>query len=333
MNTIYLVTYAIFQIPSTSLLTIAPPKYVFVAANVSWSVLTLITFRMQHVYQIFILNAFEGAFSAVAYVGAHFIYGSWYKKSELSTRAAIFCCFGHLGSMAGGWIQAGLLATANGKGGLPAWRWIFIIVSVITVPVAIFGECQLPGSEKPRPAWVFLLTFLCSGFRLVRDSESPGPQKCVVPEQERAGPGYQQTGQSQDTDMGPECLPPRPAQLAVLHAALHFHALLSLRAVPSEQRHGSLDEITRILCHPTEQLPHSHLRHGYHWHCFLLPRLRQDPVPLAAFLGHCPHVRRGARYSSRKQRRRCPFLRLLPPRYHLRSTSPLVFVDGRCHGA
>lgn len=140
MNTIYLVTYAVFQIPSTSLLTIAPPKYVFVAANVSWSVMTLITYRMQHVYQIFILNAFEGAFSAVAYVGAHFIYGSWYKKSELSTRAAVFCCFGHLGSMAGGWIQAGLLESANGKGGLPAWRWIFIIVSLITIPVAIFGK-------------------------------------------------------------------------------------------------------------------------------------------------------------------------------------------------
>lgn len=42
--------------------------------------------------------------------------------------------------MAGGWIQAALLATANGKGGLPAWRWIFIIVSVITIPVAIFGK-------------------------------------------------------------------------------------------------------------------------------------------------------------------------------------------------
>lgn len=66
MSTIYLVFYAVFQIPSTSLLTLAKPKYVFVAANVSWSVLTLITFRMQHVYQLFILNGFEGAFSAIA---------------------------------------------------------------------------------------------------------------------------------------------------------------------------------------------------------------------------------------------------------------------------
>ena len=73
-------------------------------------------------------------------VGAHFILGSWYKRSELGIRAAVFCVFGHIGTMAGGWIQAGLLATLAGKGGLPAWKWIFIIVSVMTVPVALFGE-------------------------------------------------------------------------------------------------------------------------------------------------------------------------------------------------
>lgn len=140
MITIYMVFYAVFQIPSTSLLTLARPKYVFVAANVAWSVLTLLTFRMQNVYQLFVLSGFEGAFSAVAYVGAHFIYGSWYKKSELSTRAAIFCCFGHTGSIAGGWIQAGLLSAFDGRGGLPAWRWVFVVVSVITIPVAALGR-------------------------------------------------------------------------------------------------------------------------------------------------------------------------------------------------
>ncbi|KAH6645150.1 pantothenate transporter [Truncatella angustata] len=153
MSTIYLVFYAVFQIPSTSLLTLARPKYVFVAANVTWSVLTLITFRMQHVYQLFILNGFEGAFSAIAYVGAHFIYGSWYKKSELSTRAAIFCCFGHLGSIAGGWIQAGLITSLDGKGGLPAWRWVFVIVSVITIPVAALGWVVIPNLPIHKSAW------------------------------------------------------------------------------------------------------------------------------------------------------------------------------------
>ena len=66
LNTAYLVVYAVCQMPGTSLLTIAPPKYVFVSANVTWSVLTLITFKMNHVWQIILLNAFEGGFSAIA---------------------------------------------------------------------------------------------------------------------------------------------------------------------------------------------------------------------------------------------------------------------------
>lgn len=70
------------------------------------------------------------------------------KKSELGTRTAVFCIFGHLGTMAGGWIQAGLLQTLAGNGGLPAWKWIFIIVSVMTLPVAFFGAFHVKLKRK-----------------------------------------------------------------------------------------------------------------------------------------------------------------------------------------
>ncbi|RAL00168.1 pantothenate transporter [Aspergillus ibericus CBS 121593] len=153
MNTAYLVVYAVFQMPGTSLLTVVRPKYVFVAANVTWSILTLITYKMTRAWQVILLNAIEGGFSAVAYVGAQFILGSWYKKSELGIRAAVFCVLGQLGTMSGSWIQAGLLATLAGKGGLPAWKWIFIIVSVMTVPVALFGWIFIPDLPSHRAAW------------------------------------------------------------------------------------------------------------------------------------------------------------------------------------
>ncbi|OKL62733.1 hypothetical protein UA08_01137 [Talaromyces atroroseus] len=153
MNTAYLVVYAVCQMPGTSLLTIARPKYVFVAANVTWSVLTLITYKTNRAWQVILLNAIEGGFSAIAYVGAQFILASWYKNSELGTRAAVFCVFGQFGSMAGGWIQAGLLTTLAGKDGLPAWKWIFIIVSVMTIPVALFGWIFIPDLPAHRTAW------------------------------------------------------------------------------------------------------------------------------------------------------------------------------------
>ena len=66
MSTVFLVFYAVCQVPSTALLTLARPRHVFVAANTVWSVCTLITFRVDRVWQVLVLNGFEGAFSAIA---------------------------------------------------------------------------------------------------------------------------------------------------------------------------------------------------------------------------------------------------------------------------
>lgn len=66
MSTAYLVVYAVCQMPGTSLLTIVRPKYVFVTANLTWSILTLITYKMTHAWQVILLNAIEGGFSAIA---------------------------------------------------------------------------------------------------------------------------------------------------------------------------------------------------------------------------------------------------------------------------
>jgi ACS family pantothenate transporter-like MFS transporter len=66
MNTAYLVVYAVCQMPGTSLLTIARPKYVFVTANLTWSILTLVTYKTTAAWQVILLNAIEGCFSAIA---------------------------------------------------------------------------------------------------------------------------------------------------------------------------------------------------------------------------------------------------------------------------
>lgn len=62
--------------------------------------------------------------------------------------------------MAGGWIQAGLLQSLGGKSGLPAWKWIFIIVSVMTLPVALFGRSHQFHSSlhttTDLTGWVFI---------------------------------------------------------------------------------------------------------------------------------------------------------------------------------
>lgn len=161
------------------------------------------------------ITAREHALTNKFSVGAHFIYASWYKKSELGTRAAVFVCFGHLGSMAGGWIQAGLLESLNSKNGLPAWRWIFIIVSVITVPVAIFGmtsPCLDFGSR------------LTLNSRLGRHSRTSLTSCGVVSHRGRERSCYRASWTAEESNLGQDCFQAGSSQLAILAAANHFHA-------------------------------------------------------------------------------------------------------------
>lgn len=176
------------------------------------------------------------SFLCLSSVGAHFIYGSWYKKSELGTRAAIFCGFGNLGNMAGGWIQAGLLTSLHGRGSLPAWRWMFIVVAIMTIPFAIFGMCgdfqylylfnHLHVFQSESPKWLSdrYTVYVVWANRLVLHSRPPAsPERAVLdPRRERVC--HQAARKGPEADLGCVGLPPRPSKLAVLASPHDLHA-------------------------------------------------------------------------------------------------------------
>ena len=60
-------------------------------------------------------------------------------QSEIGRRAALFVISSILGQMFSGYLQAALFSGMNGKGGLAAWRWLFIFDFIIGIPVVIYG--------------------------------------------------------------------------------------------------------------------------------------------------------------------------------------------------
>ena len=62
---------------------------------------------------------------------------TWYKRDELAKRYACFYAGPALSSMFGGLIAAGVLDNLDGACGIAAWRWLFIIESVVTVALAL----------------------------------------------------------------------------------------------------------------------------------------------------------------------------------------------------
>lgn len=58
--------------------------------------------------------------------------------------------------MISGYLQSAVLAGLDGKNGIAAWRWVFIIDGIITIVVAIFGLFFFP--DTPRDTAAFYLT-------------------------------------------------------------------------------------------------------------------------------------------------------------------------------
>jgi hypothetical protein len=116
--------------------------------------------------------------------------------------------------MAGGWIQAGLLASLADKGGLPAWKWIFIIVSVMTIPVALFGTS---------PTRSFRDGSTQQYYRLDIHSRSPFSSRSLVLEQRTERTCNHATRCAPQTVLGFDGIQESAFELAILVTALYFY--------------------------------------------------------------------------------------------------------------
>lgn len=131
-------------------MTKVPAQYVLPGADLVWGVFTLVQYKATSVNQLYAFRFFIGATGGFFFPAVHYLLGSWYKRSELSRRGAIFFIASQVGSMSSGYIQAGAHANLNGKNGLEGWRWLFIICFACTIPIAILGFVFLPGTpDKP----------------------------------------------------------------------------------------------------------------------------------------------------------------------------------------
>lgn len=168
LNTIYMVGFITMQIPLTLLvshvqyykkckrtydinqfvvqMTRCPVNYFLPAADLFWGVFTLAQYKASNVTQLYALRFFVGALGGFFFPAVQWYLGSWYKRSELSRRGAIFFIASQVGSMSSGYIQAGAYARLDGRYGIEGWRWLYIICFACTIPIAFLGLCLLPST-------------------------------------------------------------------------------------------------------------------------------------------------------------------------------------------
>ncbi|KAJ5914160.1 MFS general substrate transporter [Penicillium tannophilum] len=155
-NVCYYTAYVVFQVPG--LLLLSRPKlarWLLPGLEVLWGICTFAQSRVTSVNQLYALRFLVGMLEAPVFAGTHFILGSWYSGPELFKRAGTWFICNPLGSMVSGYLQSAAYTNLSGVGGMPGWRWLFIIDGIFTIPVAFIGFLIFPGiPDSPRPFYL-----------------------------------------------------------------------------------------------------------------------------------------------------------------------------------
>ncbi|EKV21290.1 Major facilitator superfamily domain, general substrate transporter [Penicillium digitatum] len=155
----------------TMALTVVRPRYLLPVSTLIWSFFVLFMYKVQDAKTLYILRFFAGLFESGAMPGAFYMIGSWYRKSEISRRSALYWFASIGGGMFSGYIQAGLHQNMNGRLGLASWRWVFIFDFIIGIPIAIFGFFCCPDEPNgERPWWMTEREQLMS-IKRIRDED------------------------------------------------------------------------------------------------------------------------------------------------------------------
>lgn len=137
---------------SNMLLTRVRPSIWIPACEVTWSVLTILLSKCENAKSIYALRFFIGLAESTFYPGMQYIIGSWYRKSELAKRSCIFHVSSAIGTMFSGYLMASVYHL-EGVGGYRGWQWLFIVNTIISLPIALSGFFLLPDVPEITRAW------------------------------------------------------------------------------------------------------------------------------------------------------------------------------------
>ncbi|KAJ4291397.1 hypothetical protein N0V88_005990 [Collariella sp. IMI 366227] len=123
---VFLVAYALFEVPSNILLKKLRPSRWLAFLMVAWGGITMGLGAVKSFQATAGVRFLLGMFEAGLFPGLVYYCTFWYRNDERSVRMAFILASATLAGAFGGAIAYGI-GHMNGAGGLAAWRWLFII--------------------------------------------------------------------------------------------------------------------------------------------------------------------------------------------------------------
>ena len=120
--------------------------------QVTWATLTILLAKYKTAEQIYALRFFIELTESTFYPGMQYIIGSWYRQDELAKRSCIFHISSAIDTMFSGYLMAAVYHL-DGVDGFRGWQWLFIVNTIISLPIAVAGFFFLPNVPEIMRAW------------------------------------------------------------------------------------------------------------------------------------------------------------------------------------
>ncbi|KAG9082498.1 hypothetical protein FRC06_004966, partial [Ceratobasidium sp. 370] len=135
---VFFIGYFLFELPSTLVLRRLRPRNFLTMIIVLWGATTLGMGFVKSWKTLAVCRAVLGMLEAGFFPACVYLISSWYKRYEVQRRLSVFYMSSVLASGFASILAYGL-ARMHGIGGLQGWRWIFIMLGIITIVAGIIG--------------------------------------------------------------------------------------------------------------------------------------------------------------------------------------------------
>ncbi|KAK6000878.1 hypothetical protein QM012_002961 [Aureobasidium pullulans] len=141
---IFFVGYILTQVPTNMILDKVKPSIFLPLIMCCWGAVSACSGAIQNYPGMICLRFLLGFVEAPFFPGSLFLFSSWYTKKELAKRISILYAAGQMAGAFGGLLGSAIMGGMDGKAGLAAWRWLFIIEGTATIPIAFAAAFVLP---------------------------------------------------------------------------------------------------------------------------------------------------------------------------------------------
>lgn len=170
LGTLFTIGYTVSVIPGQMWLNGCNTAHFLSACELLWGVCTcLCAIPQTSVTYLYPLRFFIGVFESVSWCGLVYVFFNYYDERELSFRTGLLSVSTACGRAFTGFMQAAIYSSLEGKGGMPGWRYMFIINGLMTIVVAVFGIWFIPDIlDKGGAKWMSLREVEIASERMSR---------------------------------------------------------------------------------------------------------------------------------------------------------------------